>query len=279
MQKAKFSNAGLYCILAYSITWLWWGMRFMSVLADEKSITRTSLGPFDVQIGMFGPLLAALVMRLFISKEGWRNSLGPNCSWTVYLSAYLIPTVLGIIAIVVNNLLGIAYFRWAGDTRVTLSLKMGLITILASLTAIGEEYGWRGYLLPRLMPLGEARASFFTGLIWGLWHLPLLLVGLSYPGQPIGLAIPVFVFSTIMFSFIFTRFHILSNGSVVVAALIHGALNALTELTSPPHLVGGNNLITDPFGLTTSILLLVIIFLFYTSHIVYRFQNQIRRPS
>jgi uncharacterized protein len=40
---------------------------------------------------------------------------------------------------------------------------------------IGEEYGWRRYLLPRLLPLGEARATVVLAAIWGLWHVPILL--------------------------------------------------------------------------------------------------------
>jgi membrane protease YdiL (CAAX protease family) len=51
--------------------------------------------------------------------------------------------------------------------------------------AFGEEFGWRGYLLPRLLPLGEVKAAIIVGLIWGPWHLPVLIVGLNYPGEPI----------------------------------------------------------------------------------------------
>ena len=54
---------------------------------------------------------------------------------------------------------------------------MALLLIPECIVAFGEEYGWRGYLLPRLMPLGEIKASLIVGVIWSLWHLPALAGG------------------------------------------------------------------------------------------------------
>ena len=42
-------------------------------------------------------------------------------------------------------------------------------------TEPAKELGWRGYLLPKLMPLGEKKALLISGLIWGLWHAPQVL--------------------------------------------------------------------------------------------------------
>jgi membrane protease YdiL (CAAX protease family) len=54
-----------------------------------------------------------------------------------------------------------------------------------SLFGLGEEIGWRGFLLPRLLPLGKTRAYLLLGVIWGLWHAPLVAVGFNYPGYPV----------------------------------------------------------------------------------------------
>jgi membrane protease YdiL (CAAX protease family) len=53
------------------------------------------------------------------------------------------------------------------------------------LFAFGEELGWRGYLLPKLMPLGKWKAYVLVGIIWGLWHGPLVLAGFNYPAFPV----------------------------------------------------------------------------------------------
>jgi membrane protease YdiL (CAAX protease family) len=50
-----------------------------------------------------------------------------------------------------------------------------------SLFGLGEEIGWRGFLLPRLLPLGKPRAYLLLGVIWGIWHAPLIVVGFNYP--------------------------------------------------------------------------------------------------
>ena len=52
--------------------------------------------------------------------------------------------------------------------------------LLNALSTFGEEFGWRGYLQPKLMPLGIRKAILLTGFIWGLWHAPVILMGYNY---------------------------------------------------------------------------------------------------
>ena len=91
------------------------------------------------------------------------------------------------------------------------------------LIALGEEIGWRGYLLPRLMPLGKARAYLILGVIWGLWHTPLVLIGFTYPGQPI-LGTLMFVAMTTAIG-IYINELTLQNNSCILAAWAHGIFN------------------------------------------------------
>lgn len=108
--------------------------------------------------------------------------------------------------------------------QVYLPMSIFLGPILHFLFSLGEEIGWRGYLLPRLLPLGKAKAYILLGLLWGLWHAPIILVGFNYPGHPIaGLAMMCLL--TTAFGF-FLNEMTLHYKSVLLAAFIHAAVNA-----------------------------------------------------
>jgi len=130
-------------------------------------------------IAMFAPGIAALITTRFIVKESLSslnlNRLGPK---RFYLWAWFLPPLLAALVLPITILLGLGQF----DTSFALiadalppeaeglPIPLGLIValqIVAALTiaplinvifAMGEELGWRGYLLPQLMPLGKCQA-------------------------------------------------------------------------------------------------------------------------
>ncbi|WP_227497001.1 CPBP family intramembrane glutamic endopeptidase [Planctomonas psychrotolerans] len=91
--------------------------------------------------------------------------------------------------------------------------------------ALGEELGWRGWLLPRLLPYGMIPALVVSGAAWGLWHAPLILLGYNYPFAPGWLGLLAMVGTTMVLGTIFAWMRLRSN-SVWPAALAHGSLNA-----------------------------------------------------
>ena len=95
---------------------------------------------------------------------------------------------------------------------------------LNSIAAFGEEWGWRGYLLPRLMPLGKWKAYLIVGVVWGLWHAPMIAVGFNYPGTPI-LGILMMVLLTTALG-IFVNEMTLHYQSAILAGWIHGVFNS-----------------------------------------------------
>jgi membrane protease YdiL (CAAX protease family) len=95
--------------------------------------------------------------------------------------------------------------------------------MLGLLLAFGEEYGWRGYLQGELIKLGKVRGILVVGIIWGLWHFPVILMGYNYPGYPV-LGILLMTLVTILLSFLF-GYAMLKSGSVWLAAFLHAVVN------------------------------------------------------
>lgn len=129
------------------------------------------------------------------------------------------------------------------------------ITINA-LFAFGEEYGWRGVLAEELRPLGAVRANLVTGVLWGLWHAPaIVLLGHNY-GAEWGWGIPVMVAWVTPFSFLLWRIRE-RTGSVLAPAMLHGAANGSLGMFAI-IISGGNVLVALPVGLLLALALAIV---------------------
>jgi hypothetical protein len=236
----------IYTVLAYGIAWSFWAPvmpEAMHALVAWRT-PRIYHGGSYAAFGMFAPAAAALVMRLFISREGLRDSFGPLRRWRYSLTAIVLPIGLVMATIGISVAVGLGDFH-AGTEKPFWVLVLVLLLVgtpVSAVLALGEEYGWRGYLLRELLPLGQVRASLIVALIWAPWHLPLLLVGLNYPDKD---PLRVLLFMTVLgigLSLLLTRLFVAAGGSVLVAALMHGSLNAYSDrLSDSVHLSG------DPF--------------------------------
>ena len=197
---------------------------------------------------MFAPTVANLVTRL-VTREGWSNMmLWPNFrhGWPFYLAGLVLPAVATIVGGAIYYLLFPGQFdptmKYAleelgmvfvgGQTSVWAFLVVNAgYLILVSITAIpvmfGEEFGWRGYLLPKLMPLGGRKAVLLVGIIWAIWHWPAIFMGYEYGfdywGAPV-VGPLLFVVITFFFS-TFLSWLTLRSGSVWPAAFGHGVIN------------------------------------------------------
>lgn len=97
-----------------------------------------------------------------------------------------------------------------------------LAPFIALLIAFGEEYGWRGYLQDALLGLGRVRGIALLGVIWGLWHAPIIAMGHNYPGYPL-LGILLMTIYCVGLAFVL-GYVVFKSGSVLLAAYLH-ALN------------------------------------------------------
>jgi membrane protease YdiL (CAAX protease family) len=193
--KVGWRSVALFTLLAYALTWAWDGIWIVPKLGTLFTSATTPSDPtmvFGTMLAhlpaMFGPLIAAVVMRLWISREGVSESLGVKRPWQHYAVAFLGPLAFfgGIAFVLVVT--GLAKFKLPDDP-LTLSVipLFATLLLLESILGFGEEYGWRGYLLPRLMPLGEIPATLILGLIWSLWHFPVVLAGVLLAFPTLGL--------------------------------------------------------------------------------------------
>jgi membrane protease YdiL (CAAX protease family) len=166
-----WSHVLLFAFLSYAIAWA----LILPFIPNVFDLIRADETPAELDISivpvfaMFAPMIAALVMRLFVSKEGLKGSLGPLRKWRFYGLALVLPAVLVTLTIVITEVAGWGGFTW--EESIPLPLEYVVLALIAltfgSVLTFGEEYGWRGYLLPKLLPLGEVKAAVVVGLIWG----------------------------------------------------------------------------------------------------------------
>src|SRR5947208_4794647 len=142
--------------------------RLTALLGKDAAHPFNWLDGYGPSIGMFGPMLAAVIVRRFISKEGFKGSVGVSRPFRFYAIAYFVPFFFVLALIIFNEVTGTGHFEWTHATPLLTSILVtaGLVFLLLPLS-FGEEYGWRGYLLPRLLPLGEIKGTLILGIYLG----------------------------------------------------------------------------------------------------------------
>jgi membrane protease YdiL (CAAX protease family) len=126
--------------------------------------------------------------------------------------------------------------------------------LISSIFVLGEEVGWRGYMLPRLLPLGAIRAVLLSGLLHGIWHFPMIFLTPYYHAEGNRfVVIPLFLL-TLTLGGVFYGYLRLTTNSIWPVILFHGVwnttysgLNSLIVTDSPlvtEYLTGESGLIT-----------------------------------
>jgi uncharacterized protein len=219
------------------------------------------IGDAVLPVSMLAPVVATLIMLLIVTRDGYTRAgwagLGLHRSgrqaWPfailmplpVLLFSYGIVWNTSIASLVMPSLSGSMLER---IPDFLIGLVIGLFFTL------GEEIGWRGYLLPRLLPLGSMCAMLLTGLLHGIYHLPLMLLTPFYHGEGNRFIIlPLFLLTLTLAGLVYGYLRLTTN-SVWPAALMHLAFNtywaylsAFTVAVSPlalEYLAGESGLLT-----------------------------------
>jgi uncharacterized protein len=229
----------VFFVLAYALTW--------------PLIPLVSVSPLWGFPALFGPALAAVIVAaLTDGRPGLRDLLGRLVRWHVgarwYAVALGLPMVLALTAAGLNLLLG-------AQTSVNFG-GLSVLNFVVFVLIVGEELGWRGFALPRLLAKRSAlAASLIVGVLWGAWHLPTFFVA----GAPqYGLPFSAFVLLTIAYSVVIAWVYVHARGSVLIASLMHGAINL-----SQGYFLGGVDpakeywLLAAVYGVVTFVLVVV----------------------
>ena len=213
MDKVDVRRVVIYLLIAFGFSWsvalviyMTGGIAGSSPVAPGSPITWAV--PL-LTVYMLGPAIGNIGARL-LTREGTKDLwLRPNFrqGWKYWLIAWILTPVMVLAG-------GLLYFLFAP-----------LVNVLPTL---GEEFGWRAYLQPKLLPLGERKMYLLVGLIWGAWHWPVIWMGHNYPGYPVwgSLAMVWFAFVTGTFF----GWAALRAGSVWPAVIGHGALNGVANI-------------------------------------------------
>lgn len=244
-------NIKKYLFWTFLLAWIL--QVFACIMADKgmSGLYRPILA-----VSMFMPLLGAVISKSGAGKVGWSFKLKGNI--LSILSAWFLPAFLGLIGAALYFRLfpktfdpqcsyltaqlgeaGVAELEKQGMSYTTL----GIISAASAITfapwvnmlfAVGEEAGWRGVLYPALKEkLGRTKGRILGGVIWGVWHWPLMVLsgyeyGSVYWGAPVLGPILFCVFTVsigIVLDALYER-----SGSIWVPALAHGAVNAFASV-------------------------------------------------
>lgn len=193
---------------------------------------------------ILSPLVMVLIVRFFLG-DGWKDAglrLHLRQHWGWYLFALLLYPILFPVVIGVNVALGFTTLTVTVSELVPLLLAGFAVQLVPRMVfALSEEWGWRGYLEPRLAQFGipDLPRHLLVGILWGIWHLPLIL-STDYASVPLAVFLPVFLVGTILLAIIFGQMRKASE-SVWPAVLLHGMGNALGYAIVEGNFIAFNN--------------------------------------
>ena len=244
--------------VTFGLSWTTWAIASVITGAVTQGVSASASMIVVVAVSMFFPLVGAFAANAVAPKErridfGVRPRIRGNGRF--YVLAWLMPAVLTLIGGALFFLVFPQLFdRDARQLRSALEAsgvsadQLGLVImgqlvaavtvgpLINSLPSFGEEVGWRGMLLPLLCErMSERRAVIASGIIWGLWHAPIIAMGhnygMGYPGFPVtGILTMVVACTSIGCLLSWLR---LRSGSVWPCAVAHGAINAITNAGIP----------------------------------------------
>ncbi|MBQ3268183.1 MAG: CPBP family intramembrane metalloprotease [Atopobiaceae bacterium] len=259
----------IYVLVAYGLAWAYWLLVSFPLFREQGGYTAAV--QLSVAPGMLFPAIAVVLTRLF-TREGfkglWIVPRDPGRTWHLYVVAWVVPLALVIAGAALYFLLNRADYdpsmtnvletaRQAAEaagrdpsavtTSTNLLAMLPVVLFVAPIAnfipCFGEEWGWRGYLLPKLVEcLPTLPALVASGVIWGLWHAPIIAMGhnygVGYAGFPVTGILAMCLFCVILGTFM--AYVTLRSGSCIPAVIAHGMINGCAAMGVAYSATGGN---------------------------------------
>jgi membrane protease YdiL (CAAX protease family) len=247
-----------FVVATFILSWAFW---VPMALASQGIMSIQIPSLLGVVIGGTSPSLTAVALTIIQEgKEGIQGLFARMLRWRVaiqwYLFALFAPAVIMLCAIALNALLESTppEFPKIGDRAAVAALF--LFTLILG-GPLGEEIGWRGYVLPRLLANRKALwASLIVGALWGLWHLPLFWIRASVQADiPIGW----FMGSILAESILYTWVYIHTRGSLLLVILFHAAVNTWARLILLAPVTDSSSPLPLTFGLEIFLAVIVVV--------------------
>jgi CAAX protease family protein len=250
-----------YFVLSY--TFFWGFLVLIKVILGVLQLQTDAIPAWAMPIivipGSWMPNLAAVtVTGVLAGREGIRQLLGKFFVYQLAVRWYLVALIPFPLAFVAAGLYRLAGGAAPGNMGLSVGFWAGLILLNLVQGATGEEAGWRGFALPRLLEThGPVKASLILGLIWSFWHLPLWFLS-GYSGLDLLVYVLAFSVSIISLTFLLTWISSKTPNSLIPIVIAHFSFNASLNLVDTRGLGFGSTLsllaITAGIYLVTAIL-------------------------
>lgn len=278
----------IYMVIAFVSAWI---LQFVGIVNAFSG--RTIVYQGALAVSMYMPLVAVMIANKGIKKvkSGIEWGIHFKRNWKSFLIAWFLPALATLLGAVFYFLVfpekfdincgalvqtieasGVMVDAEGKVQGIPLNL-LAVIQLISAVTyaplintfaAVGEEAGWRGYMTPVLSKwLEKGRALILSGIIWGIWHAPVIVFagyeyGRGYTGEPV-LGVLMMCGLTTAFGIILSYFYEKSQ-SIWIPSLMHGAINAVAGIPlyymkeMPQHYLLG----PTPAGLISGIPLFVL---------------------
>ncbi len=175
-------------------------------------------------------LVAILIKKIFYRKE--RLFGFQRCSIKYILLGIFLPAVYLMVSYGIYWAINPASFT--GKTMLTSIVYTILMILSGTILAMGEEIGWRGFLLPKMdILIGRKPAILVCGLIWAMWHYPIMIAGLYQSGTPTWYQLPMFTIEVVLITAVMAYLRLNSN-SIWPAILLHASHNIIDQTICAP---------------------------------------------